>query len=475
MNDFNFLTIKEAKDQLSKKKISATELLKACLAQIKKVDPKLKTFLTIVDDQELLAQAARVDRKITQGETLEQLEGIPIALKDLFSTDGLRTTAGSKIIDNYIPVYDATVVKRLKAAGAIILGKLNQDAWGHGSSGENTDYEPVRNPWDLSRVPGGSSSGSGAAVASGECLAATGTDTGSSVRLPAAFCNLTGIKPTYGRVSRYGIIAMASSLDTIGHLTQDVDDNALILSITAGKDEFDATTSPQPVPNYLKELEKRPKNLKIGIPKEYFLKGLDPKIKDVTFKAIKELEKQGFEVKEVSLPHTEYAMACYYILVPSEISSNLARFDGVRFGHERSQFGAEAKRRIMLGTYTLSAGYIDAYYKKAQKVRTLIKNDFEKDFKDIDFLIVPSSPTLPFKIGEKASDPLQMYLSDIFMCPINLAGVPSLNLPCGFIDGLPVGMQLVGPQFSENLLYQVGHFYQKLTDWHVRRPKVCSK
>lgn len=467
----NFLTIKEARAGLSQKKFSVVELIHSCLEQIRKYDKQIKAFLYVEDEKALTAQARKVDEKLGRGEQLGDLEGIPIALKDLFSTEGMPTTAGAKIISDYIPVYDSTVVKRLKEAGAIIIGKTNEDAWGHGSSGENSDFAPTRNPWDLERVPGGSSSGSAAAVASGMCLAATGTDTGSSVRLPAAFCNQTGIKPTYGRVSRYGIIAMASSHDTIGHITRDVYDNALVLGITAGKDESDATSSPEPVPDYLAGLDKPIANLTIGIPKEYFPAELEGRIATKTHEAIKLLEEQGAKVVEVSLPHTEYAMACYYILVPSEISSNLARFDGVRFGHGRSIFGAEAKRRIMLGTYTLSAGYVDAYYKKAQRVRTLIKQDFEQAFKSVDVLIAPSTTTLPFKLGEK-QDPLQMYLTDIFMCPVNLAGIPSLNIPCGFIDNLPAGMQIMGPQLSEGLLYQVGFKYQQLTDYHKRIPNV---
>ncbi|OGD62693.1 aspartyl/glutamyl-tRNA amidotransferase subunit A, partial [Candidatus Beckwithbacteria bacterium RBG_13_42_9] len=378
MNDLSFLTIREVQEGYKAKKFSATELLKSCLAQIDKLDKSLRAFLFVENKEKLLEQTKLVDQKITQGLELRPLEGMPLALKDLYSTSEVLTTAGSKIIDDYLPPFDATATRCLKEAGAIIIGKTNEDAWGHGSSGENSDIAPTRNPWDLSRVPGGSSSGSGAAVAGGECLAATGTDTGSSVRLPAAFCNLTGIKPTYGRVSRYGIIAMASSLDTIGHITRDVYDNALILGVTAGKDERDASSSPKPVPGYLSLLERPVKKLTIGMPKDYFPKELDSRIKKLTLEAIKLLEKEGAVIKEVELPHTKYAMACYYILVPSEVSSNLARFDGIRYGHKRSQFGAEAKRRIMLGTYTLSAGYVDAYYKKAQRIRTLVKQDFEK-------------------------------------------------------------------------------------------------
>ena len=471
----NELTIKEAQEGLRKKDFSSTELVRACLRRIKEVDPKVNAFIT-VDEKGAIEQAKDCDRLIAASRRdifeTKPLLGIPIAFKDLFSTKDLRTTAGSKIINDYFPPYDATVVRKLKEAGVVVLGKTNEDAWGHGSSGENSDHGPTRNPYDLSRVPGGSSSGSGVAVATGECFCATGTDVGSSVRLPAAFCNLVGIKPTYGRVSRYGIIAMASSFDTIGHLTKTVWDNAKILEITAGKDPYDATTMSVRVPKYTTELKRGIKGLKIGIPKEYFVSGVDKKIEKLTFSAIKKIEALGAKIKSVSLPHTEYAMACYYILVPSEISSNLARFDGIRYGLSRETFGDEAKRRIMLGTFTLSAGYYDAYYLKAQKVRTLIKRDFDEAFKKVDIIIAPASPTMPWPLGEKIDNPLQMYLSDVFLCPVNIAGVPSLNLPCGFINGLPVGMQIIGPQFREDLLFQAGFAYEQETQWYKTKPKI---
>ncbi len=464
------LTIKEATEGLSLKKFSSVELTTACLNQIKKHDKDLNAFITVCEDKALDA-AKKADELINQESDLSLL-GIPIALKDLFSTKGIRTTAGSKIIENYIPPFDATVVRKLKNAGAIIVGKTNQDAWGHGSSGENSDFGPTKNPYDLSRVPGGSSSGSAVAVATGESLMATGTDTGSSVRLPAAFCNVVGLKPTYGRVSRYGIIAMASSFDTIGHITKTVYDNALVLETTAGKDIFDATTATREAPKYTKSLGKNIEGLTIGIPKEYFVDEMEKSVKDTISASIKTMEKLGVKIKQISLPYTEYAMACYYILVPSEISSNLARYDGIRYGGERKMFGDEAKRRIMLGTYTLSSGYYDAYYLKAAKVRNLIKQDFENAFKEVDLIIAPSSPTLPWKIGEKANDPLKMYLSDIFMCPINIAGVPSLNIPCGFVDNLPLGMQIIGPQFSEELLFQAGHAYEQETMFYKQKPNL---
>lgn len=469
------LTIQEAIDGLKTKKFSCSELILSCLSRAKLLEKKLNAFITI-DEDKVGKQAKKYDELIKKAHDNifdeKPLLGIPIAHKDLFTTQDLRTTAGSKIINDYIPPFDATVVKKLKEAGAVIVGKTNEDAWGHGSSGENSDHGVTKNPYDLTRVPGGSSSGSGAALAAGECLLATGTDTGSSVRLPAAFCNLVGLKPTYGRVSRYGIIAMASSFDTIGHMTRTVYDNALVLEITAGYDPFDATTISGKVPRYTKYLGKDIRNLVLGVPKEYFVEGMNENVKQITQRAIKTLERLGVKVKEISLPHTDYAMSCYYILVPSEVSSNLARFDGVRYGKNRDTFGDEAKRRIMLGTYTLSAGYYDAYYLKAAKVRRLIKQDFENAFKNVDIIIAPSSPTLPFKLGEKTANPLQMYLSDVFMCPINIAGIPSLNVPCGFVGELPVGMQIIGPQFSEELLYQVGYMYEQNTQWYKRRPKL---
>ncbi|MBI4226167.1 Asp-tRNA(Asn)/Glu-tRNA(Gln) amidotransferase subunit GatA [Candidatus Roizmanbacteria bacterium] len=469
-----YLTIKEAIGGLKKKSFSALELTKACLQRIKLIDKKLFAFLTIDESRaiEKAKEADRLIRKSTEAFRTKPLLGIPIGLKDLFTTKDLRTTAGAKIIKDYIPPFDATVVRKLKEAGAIILGKTNEDAWGHGSSGENSDYGPTRNPYNLDRVPGGSSSGSGAALASGECLMATGTDTGSSVRLPAAFCNLVGLKPTYGRVSRYGIIAMASSFDTIGHITRTVYDNALALEVTAGNDPYDATSSSIPVLNYASFLEKKIKSLKIGFPKEYLVEGIDKSVEENFYDTIKIFEKLGAKLKKVSLPHTEYAMACYYILVPSEVSSNLARFDGIRYGGERNLFGAEAKRRIMLGTYTLSAGYYDAYYLKAAKVRRLIKQDFERAFAEVDVMIAPSSPSIPFKIGEKIDNPLQMYLSDVFMCPVNVAGVPALNIPSGFIEGLPVGIQIIGPHFKEELLYQVGSAFEQETKFYQIKPEI---
>jgi len=469
MPDFTSLTIQEASKLIASKQIKATELTRLYLDRAKKLNPKLNAFITICEDT-ALTQAERIDRLIANNPPrgpLGGLAGVPFAVKDIYSTKGIKTTAGSKVLENYVPVYTATAVSKLKDANAIIIGKSNLDAWAHGSSGENSDMGPTKNPYDLARVPGGSSSGSAVAVSAGLSMTATGTDTGGSIRLPAAFCNVVGLKPTYGRVSRYGVIAMASSLDSIGHFTKTVYDNALVLNVTAGFDPKDSTTSQDKVSDYTKDIQKGPKGLKIGLPKEYF-QDLEKDIKKVTMDAVKKLEKLGAKIQEV----TQYAIAAYYIIQPSEVSSNLARFEGIRFGHPRDKFGSEAKRRIILGTFTLSSGYYDAYYLKAMKVRRLIKEDFEKALKKVDILICPTSPTLPFKLGEKVDDPLQMYLSDIFVVSQNLAGVPSLNVPCGFIDNLPVGMQIVGPHFSEKLLYQVGYAYEQETKWYERKPEL---
>ena len=484
------LTITQAKDKLQKKEMSSVELTKACLERIEKHNPMLNAFLTVTKE-EALRQADAADKIYAQqGRTLSKsllaskqgptlnkpLLGIPIALKDLFVTKDICTTAGSKVLEDYIPQYDGTVVKKLKDAGAIIVGKTNLDAWAHGSSGENSDFGATKNPYNMEFVPGGSSSGSPVAVASGMALAATGTDTGGSIRLPASFCNIVGLKPTYGRVSRYGVIAMASSLDSIGHFTKTVQDSALMLSVTAGKDAKDATTPARDVPDYSESLNKGVKGLKIGVPKEYFIDGLDPRIKDLTMKTIKNLETQGAEVTEVSLPHTEYAIAVYYIIQTAEVSSNLARYDGIRYGNPRSTFGDEAKRRIMLGTYVLSAGYYDAFYKKGMQVRTLIVDDFKKAFDPsadgVDVLITPASPTLPWKLGEKVNDPLKMYLSDIFTVHANLAGIPGLVVPAGFINDLPVGVQILGPHFSEEILFQVGQAIENMESVWKTTPKL---
>ncbi len=470
MINLSTLTIEEAASLISKKHIKAEELAREAIEKAETIGKKLNSFIT-VSKNSALEQAKKVDKLIASNQKLGPLSGIPVALKDIYSTKEIKTTAASKVLENYIPVYDATVTSRLKDAKVSIIGKTNLDAWAHGSSGENSDFGPTLNPYDNSKVAGGSSSGSAASVAARICLAATGTDTGGSIRLPAAFCNVVGLKPTYGRVSRYGIIAMASSLDSVGHFTKTVYDNALVLNATAGQDRFDATTSSHPTDDYTKEIEKGVKGLTIGLPKEYF-EGLDPKIKSLIQSAIKKLEGLGAKIAEVTLPHTEYGVATYYIIQPSEVSSNLARYDGIRYGFARSGFTAEAKRRIILGTFTLSAGYYDAYYLKAMKVRRLIREDFTKVFEKVDALICPTSPTVPFKLGEKVDDPLAMYLSDIFTVNVNLAGVPSLNIPCGFIESLPMGMQVIGPDFSEKLIYQISYAYEQQTKWYERRPNI---
>ena len=458
----NNLTIKTAREGLKNEQFSSVELVTAYLEQIKAKNLNLNAFITVCE-KEALERAKAADELIKAGQELPLL-GIPIAVKDIFSTKGIKTTAASNVLSDYIPQYDATVIEKLKNAGAIIIGKTNLDAWAHGSSGENSDFGPVKNPWNEEYVPGGSSSGSAVSVTSGMAIAATGTDTGGSIRLPASFNNLVGLKPTYGRVSRYGIIAMASSLDSIGHFTKTVEDSAIFLNVTAGQDKLDATTPEVAVPNYLENLNKGIKGLKIGVPKEYTdAKAIEPEILSNFKDSLKVLEKLGAEIVDISLPNTEYGIAVYYIIQPAEVSSNLARYDGIRYGNDRSAFGNEAKRRIMLGTFTLSVGYYDAYYKKAMKVRTLIINDFEKEYKKVDAIISPVSPTIPWKIGEKVDDPLKMYLSDVLTVNCNLAGIPGLSVPSGFIKGLPIGVQFLGPKFSEDLLFRIGHAFEQET------------
>lgn len=463
---FNNLTIKTALEGLRKKEFSSVDLVNWCFAEIDKKNKELNAFIT-VDKKGALEQAKLADQKIKDGADLPLL-GIPIAVKDIFLTKGLKTTAGSKVLDNYIPQYDATVVRKLKDAGAVIVGKTNLDAWAHGSSGENSDFGPTKNPFNEKYVPGGSSSGSAVAVASNLSLAATGTDTGGSIRLPASFCNVVGLKPTYGRVSRYGIIAMSSSMDSIGHFTKNVEDSELLLSITSGKDPMDATTI-----NHASS-KKPDQRLRIGILEEY---RATFETDNAYIKAIDILEKNlRAEIITVTLPHQEYAIECYYVIQPSEVSSNLARYDGIRYGNDRTAFGDEAIRRIMLGTFTLSSGYYDAYYKKAMKVRTLIKKDFDDAFKKVDAIIAPVSPTPPWKFGEKINEPLKMYLSDVFTVPANLAGIPGLSIPVGFTKNtLPIGMQILGPHFAEKTLFAIGKSYEEATReeaWRKILPKL---
>ncbi|HZU04538.1 MAG TPA: Asp-tRNA(Asn)/Glu-tRNA(Gln) amidotransferase subunit GatA [Chloroflexota bacterium] len=482
--DLTQLTLLEARALLRAREISAVELTDAYLARIAALEPRLRAFVTVTADLARL-QARAADVRLAAGEEAPLL-GLPLALKDILCTAGVRTTCSSRILENFVPPYDAAVVERLRAAGAVVLGKTNLDEFAMGSSTENSAFFPTRNPWDLARVPGGSSGGSAAAVAAGEAPAALGTDTGGSIRQPAALCGIVGLKPTYGRVSRYGLVAFASSLDQIGPMARTAADCALLLGVIAGHDPRDATALPDPVPDYLAELEGDLRGLRVGVPREYFAAGLEPGVEAAVRAAIAQLAALGASVDEVSLPHTEYGVAAYYLIAPAEASANLARYDGVKYGYSvaaptlldsyfrtRAEgFGPEVKRRIMLGTYALSAGYYDAYYLKAQKVRTLIKSDFDRAFERFDVLATPTSPTVAFRLGERVADPLAMYLSDVCTIPVNLAGLPGVSVPCGFVDGLPVGLQLIGPPLSEGRLLRVAHCYQQATDWHRRTPPL---
>ncbi|GAB6388107.1 Asp-tRNA(Asn)/Glu-tRNA(Gln) amidotransferase subunit GatA [Stutzerimonas marianensis] len=481
--DMHQLTLAEIARALADKQFSAEELTRALLARIQQLDPQLNSFITVTE-QQALDQAKAADARRAKGES-GALLGAPIGHKDLFCTQGIRTSCGSRILDAFKSPYDATVVERLAQAGAVSLGKLNMDEFAMGSANESSYYGPVKNPWDLSRVPGGSSGGSAAAIAARLLPAATGTDTGGSIRQPAALTNLTGLKPTYGRVSRWGMIAYASSLDQGGPLARTAEDCALMLSAMAGFDPKDSTSVDQPVDDYLAALGQPLTGLRIGLPKEYFGAGLDPKIADAMMTVVEELKALGATVKEISLPNTQHAIPSYYVIAPAEASSNLSRFDGVRFGYrcadpvdltdlyKRSRaegFGDEVKRRIMVGTYALSAGYYDAYYLKAQRIRRLIKNDFVSAFEEVDLILGPTTPNLAWKLGEKNADPVSAYLEDIYTITANLAGIPGLSMPAGFIDGLPVGVQLLAPYFQEGRLLNVAHQYQQVTDWHLRAP-----
>lgn len=490
MDLYNF-TIKAAHEALKSKQISVAELVSASLDRIKKVDEKLHAFL-LVADKEANKQAVAAQKRLDEGDRVNSLLGIPMAHKDVFCTRGIETTASSNILKGYIPPYSATVVESLDKAGAVSLGKLNCDAFAHGSSTENSDFGPTKNPYNTDYVPGGSSGGSAAAVASGEVLFATATDTGGSIRHPAGFCNVVGLKPTYGRVSRYGVIAMASSTDSPGPITRTVEDCAFVLSAMAGYDGKDSVTSKQAPVDYMEGLKKGVKGLRIGIPNEFFAEGLDPAVEKLVRAAVLEFERLGAKIEGVTMPTISYSLAAYYIIMPSEVSSNLARYDGIKYGysvereHPRSKFaltdvymrsrgdgfGAEAKRRIMLGTYALSSGYYDAYYKKAQKVRQLIRQDFEKAFENFDLLLAPVSPTPPFRLGEKTDDPLSMYLSDIYTTSMSLAGNPAISVPCGFVSGLPVGLQLVAPHFKEDRLFTAAYAYEQATKFWEQAPKI---
>ena len=473
--DLTKLTAHELRNKIMKKEVSSREIVESHFNRIEEVEGDINAFITLMKE-EALRDAEVIDNKISNGEKVGSLAGIPIGVKDNIVTKGVKTTCGSKMLENFVPPYNATVVDNLKREGAIIVGKTNMDEFAMGSSTETSYFKKTRNPHDLSRVPGGSSGGSAAAVASCEVPLAIGSETGGSVREPASFCGIVGLKPTYGLVSRYGLVAFASSLDQVGPLGRDVEDCALLLSAIAGHDLKDSTSMDNEKVDYTKNISKDIKGMKIALPKEYFGEGIDDRIKEKVLNAAKQLENQGASIEEISLPYTEYALACYYIIATSEASSNLARFDGVRYGYRakdyssldelyintRSEgFGEEVKRRIMLGTYALSSGYYDAYYKKAQKVRTLLKRDFDKTFEKYDVILSPTAPILPFKLGEKIDDPVAMYMADILTVSINLTGVCALSIPCGTVEGLPVGLQLIGDRFKEEKILNVAYTYEK--------------
>jgi len=475
----NELSAWDLRERIRSRETSSREAAEAVLARIEEIDGEVNAFITVTAD-DALRQADEVDRRIASGEDVGPLSGVPIAIKDIMCTRGIRTTCGSRILEPFVPPYDATAVERLRAADAVFVGKTNMDEFAMGSSTENSHFGLTRNPQDPERVPGGSSGGSASAVAAGETILALGSDTGGSIRQPAAFCGIVGLKPTYGRVSRFGLVAYASSLDQIGPMARDVRDTSLVLGVIAGPDRQDSTCADLPVPDYLSELKSDVKGMRIGLPSEYFGDGLDPEVKDAVLRAAGALEDAGGELSEISLPHTEYAIAAYYIIATAEASANLARYDGVKYGFRaedggdlldmyaatRSQgFGEEVKRRIMLGTYALSAGYYDAYYLKAQRVRTLIKRDFERAFEACDLLVTPVAPTPAFRIGEKIEDPLQLYLSDIYTVSANLSGIPGLSIPCGSSSGgLPIGVQILGPPFEEGRVLRAGYVIERVLE-----------
>ncbi len=485
MAELNWLSIQDAHAQLTSRQISSVELTQACLDRIDTVEDRVQSFLTLTPEI-ALSQAAEADRMLAAGEG-GPLTGVPVQIKDVMCTEGVLTTCASRMLENFVPVYNATAVERLMGQGAVMLGKGNMDEFAMGSSCENSAFHPTRNPWDLDRVPGGSSGGAAASVAAGEAIYALGSDTGGSVRQPAALCGVVGLKPTYGMVSRYGLIAFASSFDQIGPVGRSVMDCALTLNAIAGHDPRDATSAHREPTDYAATLGQDIKGLRLGVPEEYFVDGMDPGTRKAVEDAVSTLEGLGASVRHVSLPTTRYALACYYIIAPSECSANLARYDGVKYGYsyqdttdlweamEKTReygFGPEVTRRVMLGTYALSSGYYDAYYLKAQKARTLIRQDFDRVFQDVDVLVTPTSPVTAFKIGEKIGDPVQMYLIDVCTLPVNIAGLPGLSVPCGFSDGLPVGMQLIGPHFSEETLLRTAHAYETATEWSSARPEI---
>jgi aspartyl-tRNA(Asn)/glutamyl-tRNA(Gln) amidotransferase subunit A len=487
-NELAFLTVHEARRLLDSGQVSAQELAEAALARIYELDGEIESYEYVSID--IAREAARdFDRRRSGGHApLSPVDGIPMSLKDVLVTVGVRTTCGSRHLDDFIPPFDGTVSGKLTAAGAVLLGKTNCDEFAMGSSTENSAWGPTRNPWDLARVPGGSSGGSAAAVAAGMGLFSLGTDTGGSIRQPAALCGVTGLKPTYGRVSRFGLVAFASSLDQIGPITRDAYDAALVLQTIAGHDPLDSTSQPVEVPPYAGMLDEAGGSLagiRVGVPREFWGEGLQPEVESAVRAGIEQLGRLGAEIVDITLPHTEYALATYYIIAPAEASANLARYDGMKYGFRAVgpaqskesmlatrdyAFGAEVKRRIMLGTYALSAGYYEAYYKKAQQVRTLVARDYQQAFEKVDVIVGPTTPTTAFPIGEKIDDPLAMYLNDVYTVPANLAGIPGISIPCGLAEGLPVGMQVLGKHFDETAVLRVAHSYQLATDWHRMRP-----
>jgi len=485
MSDLTRLTAAEARRQLDAKEISSVELTEAYLAQIDAVEGDIHAYLHLMTDV-AREQAKAADARIASGEDVSALTGIPIALKDILVTTDAPTTAASNILKGYVSPYDATVVQRLREQGAVFLGKNNLDEFAMGSSTENSAYGPTHNPWDTTRVPGGSSGGSAASVAAREATISLGSDTGGSIRQPAGFCGIVGLKPTYGRVSRFGLMAFASSLDQIGPFARTVEDAAIMLEAISGQDPFDATSVPLEVPHYAQQLRTDLKGVRVGVAKEYTVDGIEPGVDAAVKASIAQLEALGAEIVEISLPHTEYALATYYITAPAEASANLSRYDGVKYGvrleesslletYEKTRgqgFGPEVKRRIMLGTYALSSGYYDAYYVKAQKARTLIKRDFDEAFEKVDVIAAPTSPTVAFPLNSRTNDPYQMYLADVFTIPCNMAGIPGISLPCGFSDGLPVSLQLLGKAFDESTLLGVAHAYEQAAGWHTQLPEI---
>jgi aspartyl-tRNA(Asn)/glutamyl-tRNA(Gln) amidotransferase subunit A len=482
------LTLRELQEKFTKGEVTACEIVQAYTLRLNQLEPKVRAYITLTKEA-ALTQAEALDEKLKGWRRTMPLMGMPVAVKDNICTQGVLTTCASRMLGNFVPPYDASVIARLRGQSYLLLGKTNLDEFAMGSSTENSAFGPSRNPWNLSRVPGGSSGGSAAAVAADLCAAALGSDTGGSIRQPAACCGVVGLKPTYGRVSRFGLVAFASSLDQIGPITKDVADAAMLLGVIAGHDPLDSTSANLPVPDYAKALKKKDfKKLKVGVPREYFAEGLDPEVEQAVQAAIEEIKQLGGEIKDIALPRTDAAIATYYLIATAEASSNLARYDGVKFGLRSKEtgnlldmymktrqegFGPEVKRRIMLGTYALSAGYYDAFYGKAQAVRTLIRQDFEAAFREVDLIVTPVTPTPAFKLGEKSEDPLQMYLSDIYTISVNLAGNPAIAVPCGFSkDGLPIGLQLIGRPFEEGTLLRGAYAYEQATDWRAKRPNI---